>query len=527
MITKKHLHIYLYAAIAVSAAFSSCSSDDDISSDGNKTDIVVISPADSIITTPYVTITNKYDLSGVKRDNKEISYSTEWSPLKGGFIEKINNKKLKAGETSSSSTYNYLQNDTQYKYITTLTSGNEQIFYKSLIYRVKFDEKNFVITGKAEQGSEENTLKLSCKFNIPKEFRDKYDFYICYSTKPDMLNNKMETASGEVKCELDDNGNSTVELKNLRLNQTYYYQAMIYKSDYAPDYSSWVDRSFEGLYSGEIKNTSTPDLKVNFKVGDLPEINYKGFVIPISATTSNGKNDRIQVGVCYSSTNKLPTIENDEFREYNDEEDSKKSDDFADRKITNLNTNTVYYYRPYVKYKYDEFDSEADSNTDAYCIVYGDVKTFKTPALNLAKSEVDLGLSVKWAGCNVGSTSPDGYGNYFTKKGEGYDANGDKVSDLDIPEGWRLPTYEEWDELASKEVAYVCHKGKWGVLIENEGKQLFIPENRPSADDNSIGGYWTWDYSDAIGWSEKGFNRYSIKKDDKRGIRLVKDKKDK
>ena len=50
MITKKHLHISLYAAIAVSAAFSSCSSDDDISSDGNKTDIVIISPADSIIT---------------------------------------------------------------------------------------------------------------------------------------------------------------------------------------------------------------------------------------------------------------------------------------------------------------------------------------------------------------------------------------------------------------------------------------------------------------------------------------------
>jgi hypothetical protein len=524
MITKKHLHIYLYAAIAVSAAFSSCSSDDDISSDDNKTEIVVISPADSIITAPFVTITNKYDLSGIK--DKEISYSTEWSPLKGGFIEKTSNKKLKAGETSSSSTYNYLENDKQYKYITTLTSGNEQIFYKSLIYRVKFDEKDFVTTGKAEQGNEETTLKLSCKFNIPKEFRDKYDFLICYSTEPDMLYNKMETASGEVKCELDDNGYATVELKNMRLNNKYYYQAMIQRAGYAPDYSSWVDRCFEGLYCGEIKNTSTPDLKVNFTVGDIPKINYKGFVIPISATTSNGKNDRIQVGICYSSTNKLPTIENDEYRDY-DDKDSKESDDFADRKITNLNTNTVYYYRPYVKYRYDEFDSESDSHTDDYCIVYGDVKTFKTPALNLAKGEVDLGLSVKWAGCNVGSSTPDGYGNYFTKSGEGYDANGDKVAELDIPEGWRLPTNAEWKELESKEVAYVCHNSKWGLLIENEGKQLFIPDNSPSADDKSTGGYWASDYSDAIGCGENGFYRYSIKKDDKRGVRLVKDKKDK
>ena len=523
MITKKHLHIYLYAAIAVSAAFSSCSSDDDISSDDNKTEIVVISPADSIITAPFVTITNKYDLSSIK--DKERSYSTEWSPLKGGFIEKTSNKKLKAGETSSSSTYNYLENDKQYKYIMTLTSGNEQIFYKSLIYRVKFDEKDFVTTGKAEQGNEETTLKLSCKFNIPKEFRDKYDFLICYSTEPDMLYNKMKTASGEVKCELDDNGYATVELKNMRLNNKYYYQAMIQRAGYAPDYSSWVDRCFEGLYCGEIKNTSTPDLKVNFTVGDIPKINYKGFVIPISATTSNGKNDRIQVGICYSSTNKLPTIENDEYRDYDDKE--VKNDDFTAWEINHLNTNTVYYYRPYVKYKYDEFDSESDSHTDDYCIVYGDVKTFKTPALNLAKGEVDLGLSVKWAGCNVGSSTPDGYGNYFTKSGEGYDANSDKVAELDIPEGWRLPTNAEWKELESKEVAYVCHNGKWGLLIENEGKQLFIPDNSPSADDKSTGGYWASDYSDAIGCGENGFYRYSIKKDDKRGIRLVKDKKDK
>ena len=298
---------------------------------------------------------------------------------------------------------------------------------------------------------------------------------------------------------------------------------MIQRAGYAPDYSGWVDPYFEGLYCGEIKNTSTPDLKVNFTVGDLPKINYKGFIIPISATTSNGKNDRIQVGVCYSATNKEPTLEKDEYRDYDDEEGRKEIDEFGEWEINHLSTNTVYYYRPYVKYKYDEYDS----HLDAYRIVYGDVKTFKTPALNLAKGEVDLGLSVNWAGCNVGSTSPDGYGNYFTKNGEGYDENGDNVADLTIPEGWRLPTDKEWEELESKIVGYICHNGKWGLLIENNGKQLFVPENRPSADDNSTGGYWTSDYSDAIGCGENGFYRYSIKKDDKRGIRLVKDKKDK
>ena len=73
MITKPYLYISLCAAITVSTAFSSCSKDDDITVDDNpKTEIVVISPADSIITAPFVTITNKYDLSSVKKNGNEI-----------------------------------------------------------------------------------------------------------------------------------------------------------------------------------------------------------------------------------------------------------------------------------------------------------------------------------------------------------------------------------------------------------------------------------------------------------------------
>ena len=123
MITKPHLYITLCAAIAVGTAFTSCSKDDDITTDDTpKAEIVVISPADSIITAPFVTITNKYDLSSIKKAGNDIFYSTTWSPLKGGFVESVNNKKLNDGETSISSSYNYLQNDTQYRYVTILTS---------------------------------------------------------------------------------------------------------------------------------------------------------------------------------------------------------------------------------------------------------------------------------------------------------------------------------------------------------------------------------------------------------------------
>ena len=508
MITKPYLYISLCAAITVSTAFSSCSKDDDITVDDNpKTEIVVISPADSIITAPFVTITNKYDLSSVKKNGNEIYYSTEWSPLKGGFVERTNNKKLNDGETSISSSYNYLENETQYRYVTILTSGNEQVLNKTKVYTVKFNEKDFAITNNAVQGAEQTTIKVSCKFNIPKAFRDKYDCYICYSTDSDMLNNKMKTASGEVKCELDDAGNSTVELKNLRLNQKYYYQAMIQQSGYAVDSTSLVSRPFEGLYCGEVKTVSTPDLNVSFTVGKLPEITFQGFTIPVTATTSNGDNERMQVGICYSATNKQPTVEDD-----------------SASVIANLNTNTVYYYRPYVKYRYDEYEA-TDSAARTYCVVYGDVKTFKTPDLNLAKGEVDLGLSVKWAGKNVGATNPEDNGYYFTQTGEGCDAKGKEVADLTIPEGWRLPTDEEWEELEKAGSAYICHKEQWGNLVEINGKQLFIPDN--TIDKEGTGNYWTSEFNGIGKSNSEGFSCSSAKGSVKHGVRLVKENAEK
>ena len=44
-------------------------------------------------------------------------------------------------------------------------------------------------------------------------------------------------------------------------------------------------------------------------------------------------------------------------------------------------------------------------------LFYGNVKSFTT--LELKYEYVDLGLSVKWATCNVGATSPTDYGDYF------------------------------------------------------------------------------------------------------------------
>ena len=101
---------------------------------------------------------------------------------------------------------------------------------------------------------------------------------------------------------------------------------------------------------------------------------------------------------------------------------------------------------------------------------------------NDTKEAIDLGLSVKWATCNVGATSPEKYGNYYAwgetttksdyswetyKYGSNYDAltkyntdsdygtvdnkttleASDDAATANWGSAWRMPTDGEWTEL--------------------------------------------------------------------------------
>ena len=141
---------------------------------------------------------------------------------------------------------------------------------------------------------------------------------------------------------------------------------------------------------------------------------------------------------------------------------------------------------------------------------------------------VDLGLSVKWATCNVGATTPEGYGNYYawgettTKEtysssnsvtyglstselqSQGYiDSNRNLTAQYDAATAnwggdWRMPTYTEYGELL-----YYCtwtwttQNGVNGfkVTSKTNGNYIFLPaagrRDRSSLDDaGSLGNYW-------------------------------------
>lgn len=136
--------------------------------------------------------------------------------------------------------------------------------------------------------------------------------------------------------------------------------------------------------------------------------------------------------------------------------------------------------------------------------------------------QVDLGLSVMWANCNLGATSPEGYGVHYawgdptgklwsgtgirynaeTKTyswdTEDYGGNDPLLnisgSALDIVaanwgDGWRMPTYSEAKELCEKcqWVLRSLNEIKWYEVIGPNGNSIIIPLAGMYGDDLSAG----------------------------------------
>ena len=139
---------------------------------------------------------------------------------------------------------------------------------------------------------------------------------------------------------------------------------------------------------------------------------------------------------------------------------------------------------------------------------------------------VDLGLpsGTKWATCNVGSTTPEGYGDYFawgetTPKGT-YNSSTYTYSDnpTTLPSsadaatanwgsGWRMPTYDEMNELKNNcTVTWTTQNGVNGRLFTGpNGNSVFLPaagfrSGSELYDAGSYGYYWSSSlYSDHTG----------------------------
>lgn len=106
---------------------------------------------------------------------------------------------------------------------------------------------------------------------------------------------------------------------------------------------------------------------------------------------------------------------------------------------------------------------------------------------------IDLGLSVKWASCNVGAQSPEEFGDYLQWDGSdlAHSALGGK---------WFMPTLEEGQELIDKCTWEWCElNGVTGYKVTGpNGNSIFLPatgwKHSNFSDDVSVGiegNYWT------------------------------------
>ena len=99
----------------------------------------------------------------------------------------------------------------------------------------------------------------------------------------------------------------------------------------------------------------------------------------------------------------------------------------------------------------------------------------------------DLGLSVKWAVCNLGAATPESYGDYYawgeaesktSFTPDNYVTTSSDAAQLSMGGTWRQPTYNECMELLEKcTCVWYSQNGVDGCLIRSNinGRSIFIP----------------------------------------------------
>ena len=151
---------------------------------------------------------------------------------------------------------------------------------------------------------------------------------------------------------------------------------------------------------------------------------------------------------------------------------------------------------------------------------FGDVISFvsevdtDSSGVNPTPVAVDMGLSVKWASCNVGSTSPEEYGDYYAwgdvnnYTGDNYSyiwtpvllPSGRDVAHVKYGGNWRMPSLSEIEELIDPQKTIMQSEelnGVAGLRIQSRttGNSIFLPFSGAGADGTemcgSMGHYWS------------------------------------
>ena len=271
----------------------------------------------------------------------------------------------------------------------------------------------------------------------------------------------------------------SILVNELNFNTTYYYKYVVYNA---------VD-----MAELEKKNFITQDATLpSVTTAEVTSITIKTAMCG-GNVTFDGWSEITARGVCWS-TSPNPTIN-----------DSKTTDGSGigsfTSNITGLADGTTYYVRAYA--------------TNSKGTAYGEEKSFTTLLSINGYDWVDLGLpsGLKWATCNVGATTPEGYGNFYawgeTTTKTSYDQSnsvtyGQQISDFsgnatydaaraNWGSTWRMPTKAEAEELRDNCTwTWTSQNGVNGMRVTGpNGNSIFLPAAGycPGSSRNDVGEY--------------------------------------
>lgn len=318
------------------------------------------------------------------------------------------------------------------------------------------------VTGEATHISCRNA-RLSGNVTMPQTTSPYTSFGVLYSTSTGII---IGSANQLEATESDAENCFTVDTGALEPETTYYYRSYIIEDD---EVSYGQIKSFKTLSLSSMiqtldaDNIDLRDVKLNAML-DLTDCNYSSIEYGFELTPEDGQPKTL-------TANNLA----DKAFSYRDE---------------TLSINTEYSYTAYVKLDGILYKAEP--------------KTFTTPAPP-TPTLVDLGLSVKWASFNLGASTPAEYGGYYQWAGT------KDVSDTGIYLDWSNCPYHTGSDRSSgwtkyntessygpvdnktvletmDDAASVALGGKWRMPTFDEWEELLNTDNCS----------WTWMSIDGV-----------------------------
>lgn len=352
------------------------------------------------------------------------------------------------------------------------------------------------------------TVTISAKLTIESEGQfNKENARLYYSTTVKTVDELISQGKYS-SLTLESDGSYRTKLMNLIPNTKHYYVVMYTVDDTYPH--------------TEVKEFTTLPITATITayasdVSDHSVTIYGDLIVPPTSEIFYGR-----ITLYYSAAPTMVTA--DELEVYGIKKSvSHDPHGYYSISLKSLNPCTKYYF--FVMSSLDDTYQQTE------------VKTFTTLG-NYIGNAIDLGLSVKWADCNIGASRPEEFGGYYAwgevdskenyswdtyKWSEGdfltkycYDADygivdnktvleiDDDVAHAKIGGGWHIPNDADWEELLNEDNCSWTYTGNYngtgvrGFLVESKkpgftDNHIFLPAAgyRSLENDTSMGYYWS------------------------------------